>query len=158
MTVNFVAAQPEKMIENVNSRIIRELKKARYSIWLANVWFTDKTIYNILIEKINEGINVEILLPKNVPLNYHELSQVQDFIDAGGEFFLITETGHQSRPNKSFCLVDFSTVIDDDLDYKPIRGKGYSDYFMKEYPEALVEHYINEYFLLKNNDCISRFS
>jgi len=157
MTVNFVAAQPKEMIETVNSRIIRELKKARFSIWLANVWFTDKTIYNLLIEKVNEGINVEILLHKDAPLNCHELSQVQDFIDAGGEFFLINEAGQHNGLNKSFCMIDFSTVIDDDLDFQPVIGTAYSAYFMKEYPEALVEHYINEYFLLKNNYCISRF-
>ena len=158
MVVNLLVAQPERMVESVNRRIIRELKKARFSIWMANVWFTDNTVYDILIEKVKEGINVEAMLHRNTPLDCKEQAQIQEFIDAGGEFFLINETGHNHMLNKGFCMIDYSMVIDEEFDGKSYLEPGFSPYFMREYPEALVDHYINQYFSVKNKYSINRYS
>lgn len=158
MTVSFLAPTPKTMSKNVNSKIIMELKKARFSIWLANLWFTDKAIYDILIEKVKEGVNVEVLLDTNAPLNHTEQSKIQKLTNTGGEFFLTNETKQHQVLNRGFCMIDFSTIIDNDFDCKPPISEGFNTYFMKEYPKTLVNHYVNEYFSVKNNYCISRYS
>jgi hypothetical protein len=158
MTMNFLATRPERKIQNVSERIVEELQRARYSIWIANIWFTDNTIYDLLVEKVKEGINVEMLLSITKIMNCDENAKIQQFIDLGGEFFLINENEHNPLLSKRFCMVDYSTVIDSEFEDKTYRESGYSSYFMREYPESLVDHYFNVYFSIKNKFCINRYS
>jgi hypothetical protein len=158
MNMNYLASRPERKTQSVSERVVYELQKARYSIWIANIWFTDNAIYNLLIEKVKEGINVEIILSINKIMNCDENAKIQQFIDLGGEFFLINETEDITASHKGFCMVDYSTVIDSGFDDKSYLNPGYSAYFMREYPESLVEHYFNEYFSVKNKFCVNRYS
>jgi hypothetical protein len=158
MTMNFLATRPERKIQSISDRIVSELQRARYSIWIANIWFTDNLIYDLLVEKVKEGINVEMLLSINKIMNCDENAKIQQFIDLGGEFFLINENEHNPLLSKRFCMVDYSTVIDSEFEDKTYLASGYSSYFMREYPESLVDHYFNEYFSIKNKFCINRYS
>ena len=158
MTANFLATRPEIRTESVSNRVIGEFQRARYSIWIANIWFTDNAIYDLLIEKVKEGINVEILLSIDHIMSCDEYARLQRFIDIGGELFLINETEQNRILNKGFCMVDYSTVIDSGFEEKTYLEPGYSSYFMHEYPEALVDHYFNEYFSVKNKYCVNRYS
>jgi len=156
MIINFLLTKPVIEQETVSRKIIRELKRARYSIWLANVWFTDNKVYNVLIEKLQEGLNVEIVLKSNQWTMY-ENSNIQEFIDAGGEIYLLNETDNDIVSVEKYCIVDYSTVINDY--FKPVLHlkPGQGALFVKENQETLVEQYINDYLLLKNNYCINRY-
>ena len=156
--MSYLAVKPRQVVESVNQRIIRELDKARFSIWIANVWFTDDEIVDLLIKKVEEGLNVEVILDKNRLLDCREKARVQEFIDAGGEFYLVYETERNQMFNKGFCMLDYATVIDDEFEDRTHLKQGFSTYFLREYPEALVEHYINQYLSVKNNCCINRYS
>jgi len=158
MTINYLATKPEIKAENVSERIVSELQRAKYSIWIANVWFTDNAIYELLIEKVKEGINVEMLLSINKIMNCDENAKIQQFIDMGGEFFLINEAEHNQILHDRFCMVDYSTVIDSGFEDRTYLNQGYSSYFMREYPESLVEHYFKVYFSVKNKFCVNRYS
>lgn len=156
MIINFLLTKPLIEQETVSRKIIRELKKAKYSIWLANVWFTDNKIYDVLIEKLLEGLNVEIVLNSN-QWTLYENSNIQEFIDAGGEIYIVTETNESNAPDDKYCIVDYSTVINDDFKQEFFLKPGQGGNLLKENQETLVEQYINEYLLLKNNYCINRY-
>ncbi len=155
--MSYLAAKPKQVIESVKQRITREFEQARFSIWVANVWFTDDEIVDLLIKKVEEGLNVEIILNKNRTMDCKELAKLQEFIDAGGEFYLINETEDNQMFNKGFCMLDYATIIDDEFEDNSHLNAGFSTYFLREYPEALVEHYINQYLSVKNNYCINRY-
>ena len=99
-----------------------------------------------------DGLNVEMVLSPN-QWTVYENSSIQKFIDAGGEIYLINETDKNNIGFDKYCIIDYSTVINDDfkteLSVKPTQGNS----FLKENQETLVEKYINEYLLLKNNYC-----
>ncbi len=156
--MNFLAAKPRKVIESVNHRIIKEINQAKFSIWIANVWFTDEEIVDLLIKKVGEGLNVEIILNKNRAMDCKEQAKLQEFIDSGGEFYMINETENNRMFDKGFCMLDYATIIDDEFEDKSQLETGFSTYFLREYPEVLVEHYINQYLSVKNNYCINRYS
>ena len=155
--MSYLAARPRQVIESVKQRITREIEQAKFSIWVANVWFTDEEIIDLLIKKVEEGLNVEIILNKNKALDCKEQAKLQEFIDTGGEFYLINEAEGNRMFNKGFCMLDYATIIDDEFEDKSHLESGFSTYFLREYPEALVEHYINQYLSVKNNFCINRY-
>ena len=156
MIINFLLTNQLIEKETVSRRIIRELKKARYSIWLANIWFTDNEIYNVLIEKLNEGLNVEIVLNTN-NWTVYENSNIQKLIDAGGEIFLTNDAFDIPKLTDKYCIVDYSTVINDNVQQEHSLKPGLGASFVKENQETLVEQYINDYLLLKNNYCKNRY-
>ena len=158
MIINFLLSNTQIERETISNKIIRELKKARYSIWLANVWFTDNHVYKLLLEKLEEGLNVEILLGIGA-MSVYENAKLQKFIDFGGEIFIVNEMDHKKLNKKlsQFCIVDYSTIINNDTQaensLKPNRGS----LFLTENQETLIEQYISEYMNLKNNYCINRY-
>ena len=156
MIINFLFTKPVIEKEAVSRKIITELKKARYSIWLANIWFTDNEIYDVLIEKLHEGLNVEIVLSSN-NWSIYENSGIQNFIDAGGEFFLTDEINELNKSSDKYCIVDYSTVINNNKKQEYSLKPGLGASLVKENQETLVEQYINDYLLLKNNYCKNRY-
>jgi hypothetical protein len=158
MTINYLATKPERQSRNVSTRIADEIEHASYSIWIANIWITNNRIFELLIEKAKYGLNVEIILDKGIWMDCEDLHKLQKFIDAGGELYLTEEQEDMPSPEKAFCLIDNCVVIDHQFDDESYKRQGYSNYFMREYPETLVEHYINEYFSVKMNCCVNRYS
>ena len=156
MIINFLLTSPVIEKETVSLKIINELKKAKYSIWLANVWFTDNEIYEVLISKLNEGLNVEIILDTN-NWSVYENSKIQKFIDAGGEIFLFDEISDRNKINDKYCIVDYSIVINNKFKQEYSIKPGLGASYIKENQETLVEHYINDYLLIKNNYCVNRY-
>ncbi|MFN8258822.1 MAG: phospholipase D-like domain-containing protein [Bacteroidales bacterium] len=158
MTMNLLAKKTTNQAFTVSEQVVYEFERARYSIWIANIWFTDTAIYNLLMKKLREGINVEVILSAGKFMSCDENARIRKFIQAGGEFFPIRETEENKLCSSGFCMVDYSTVIDNGFTDKSYLQSGYSAYFIREYPEALVEHYFNEYFSIKNNFCVNRYS
>jgi hypothetical protein len=158
MTINYLAKKTEWQAQSASARITQEIEHASYSIWIANIWITNNEIFGLLIEKAKCGLNVEILIDTGMWMDCDDLHKIQDFIDAGGEFYLTNEPDDIPGPEKAFCIIDNCVAIDHQLDNKSYKKQGYSHYFMREYPETLVEHYINEYFSIKNNNCLNRYS
>jgi hypothetical protein len=48
--------------EDIQNQIIEQIKSAKYSIWVAVAWFTDKTLFDLLIIKKQEGLNIQIIV------------------------------------------------------------------------------------------------
>jgi hypothetical protein len=158
MTINYLARKPEWKIQDAGMSLAMELERARYSIWIANIWVTNNEIFELLINKAKQELNVEIILDKGVWMDCEDLHKLQRFIDAGGELYMVEEQKDGLSPEKAFCIIDNCVAIDHESNNKSYRKQGYSNYFMREYPETLVEHYINEYFSVKKKFCVNRYS
>jgi hypothetical protein len=158
MTINYLARKPEWRIQDAGMRLAIELERARYSIWIANIWITNNELFELLIDKAKQGLTVEIILDKGVWMDCEDLSKLQRFIDVGGELYLTQDRENGLDLHNAFCIIDNSIAIDHESDNKTYKQSGYCNYFIREYPETLVEHYINEYFSVKKNCCLNRYS
>jgi hypothetical protein len=158
MTISYLATKPEWNVQDARMSLSVELERACYSIWIANIWITDNGIFELLIEKAKSGISVEILIDNGLWLDCDDLAILQRFIDAGGELFILEEKYQIFKPENAFCIIDNCVAIDHQIENKPHKQNGYSNYFMREYPETLVEHYINEYLSVKKNCCANRYA
>ena len=155
MIINYLVSSPRLEKESLSKQILNQLKKAEYSIWLSNIWFGNKRLYDILMDKLEQGLNVEVLLnPALFALN--DNYKIQDFIDNGGELYTLPQNNEGSFTNK-YCIIDYSTVISDDFKAEYSVKPQHGSVLVKESESTMVEHYINDYMLLKNNYCVNRY-
>ena len=54
--------QTEALFKDIAERIRLELEQAEHSIYIAVAWFTNRTLFNTLIEKARKGITVQLML------------------------------------------------------------------------------------------------
>lgn len=55
----------EILFDDIQNRIIDEIREAKFSIWIAMAWFTNKKIFDELLKKRNEGLDVKIIIDNN---------------------------------------------------------------------------------------------
>jgi len=51
--------------ENIQQQIIDELDNAKYTIWIAMAWFTNKELFDVLVRKKTQGINIQVIVDDN---------------------------------------------------------------------------------------------
>ena len=97
----------EIYFEEIQSQIKDELSKAKYLIWIAVAWFTDKSLYETLIQKAKEGINIQLIV-------------IDDEINRNsgiefGKHFLVRKVPKKGKfenlMHHKFCIIDLMTVM-----------------------------------------------
>ena len=93
--------------EEIQEQIIEQIESARFLIWIAVAWFTDKQIFRNLVAKKNQGVNVQLIIiddetNKNSGINYENEFETYR-IPAFGKYNNIM--------HNKFCIVDLRTVI-----------------------------------------------
>ncbi len=105
-TANEINSAKEKR----EQQIIAEIEKAKYCIWLADTWFYGHSILEALTNKVEHGLNVEIIITKTQQ-DTAQSPWIQQFVDAGGELFFVEEANSEQFKYEKFCIIDFKTVI-----------------------------------------------
>lgn len=92
--------------EQIQKNIIYQINQAKFIIWVAVAWVTDKILFDHLVEKKNQGINVQLIIiddeiNKNSGLNYEKI-----------EIYKIKKNGaYENIMHNKFCIIDLKTVI-----------------------------------------------
>ena len=92
--------------EEIAPAIIEQIELAKFIIWVAVAWFTDRKLFEKLLAKKNEGVNVQLIIidddiNRNSGLKYEEL-----------ETYKIPKIGtHENIMHNKFCIIDLKTVI-----------------------------------------------
>ncbi len=95
--------------QEIKSQIIEGIKNARFTIWIAVAWFTDKDIGNELRVKHQAGVNVRIIVNDDETTEKHGLK----FDTRGIEYSKVSPNsiwGKKLMHNK-FCIIDLYKVI-----------------------------------------------
>ncbi len=53
------------LFKDIQKQIVEEIKSAKYMILIAVAWFTDPVLYNELIKKKSDGLNIQIVIDNN---------------------------------------------------------------------------------------------
>ena len=85
--------------------IIHSINKAKYTIWVAVAWFTDKDLARLLLQKSREGVNVQVIMSKCDDINNH----IGHFLDHKIELYGIDNKNNLMH-NK-FCIIDLHIVL-----------------------------------------------
>lgn len=92
----------------IRSTIIKEISKAENEILIAVYWFTNQELFNILLEKLKEGIQIELIIHNDFINNRESGLPFQEFIENGGKFYF--SDGNNPMHNK-FCVIDKKVLI-----------------------------------------------
>jgi phosphatidylserine/phosphatidylglycerophosphate/cardiolipin synthase-like enzyme len=91
--------------DDIKSLLINELTKAKFTVWVAVAWFTDKDLANLLYKKSKEGLNVQIIINGD-KIN----SKLSTKLSGYFETYLVPESNRKLMHNK-FCVIDLNRVI-----------------------------------------------
>lgn len=93
--------------EDIQSQIIQELEKAKFLVWVAVAWFTNKELYDILHKKRVEGLSIQALI-------IDDEINANSKLNFGKDFYVIKvpKKGYfENIMHNKFCVIDLKTVI-----------------------------------------------
>ena len=97
--------------DKIHKHIETNLKTSKTSIIIAVAWFTDTRLFNILCEKADEGVHVELLMA-NHEINHDSNIKYRDLINKGGQLFWIGKEGaYAPLMHNKFCIIDNTILI-----------------------------------------------
>ena len=103
-----MANNTEVIFENIEQRILKEIEDAHYAIFVSVAWFTNKKLFNALLEKAKNNCYVSIIIQLD-EINSQcgiDYSQIQV---GRSECFQISKDAELLHDK--FCVVDFKKVI-----------------------------------------------
>lgn len=91
----------------IREQILNELKKAEFTIWLAVAWFTDSILFEYLLVKKAQGLNIQIII------NEDEINNTSGLDYRQFEVYKLPLLGPRSmnKMHHKFCIIDFHIVI-----------------------------------------------
>lgn len=94
--------------ENIRHYILEELDKASDKIVVAIYWFTNESLFNKLLEKLENGVEVELIIYNDYINNRETGLDFQKFIDVGGKFYF---SNSENPMHNKFCIIDEMVLI-----------------------------------------------
>jgi len=94
--------------EQIRKVILCELELAQKKIVIAVYWFTNETLFEKLLEKVELGLEVQLIIHNDYINNRLTGLDFQKFIDKGGKFFF---SGNSNPMHNKFCIIDNICLI-----------------------------------------------
>jgi len=101
-------ADVEVVFEEQKNKIIEEISEAKFTIWIAVAWFTLDEIYDLLIQKSIEGIDVRIIVSKD-EINKSKYDKYKDKLNIKG--YPKFGAYNDNLMHNKFCVIDLKKVI-----------------------------------------------
>lgn len=140
--------QTEAIFENISSRIQEEINKAQKSIYIAVAWFTNKNIFEQLLQKAKEGCSIHIIVSNdkinnNSSINFEKLNKYK------GKVYKIGNGANELMHNK-FCVIDYNTVITGSYNWSYKAESNFENIVINYNDTSLAEQFVKEYIQIKN--------
>ena len=96
------------VFDEIKDTIIQGIRNAKYIIWVAVAWFTDKEIFDELVLKKAEGLNIRIITSDEQSNQYlmSELTETFDTVKIP-----LSGTYLSNRLHDKFCIIDLEYVM-----------------------------------------------
>lgn len=94
--------------DDIRQQLLTEIENAQEKIVVAVYWFTNKTLFQRLIDKVEAGLNVELIIHNDYINNREAGLPFQEFIDKGGEFYFSSTLNPM---HNKFCVIDNTVLI-----------------------------------------------
>lgn len=102
-------AMIEAHFENIRNLIISNIRNSKTEIKIAVAWFTQKQLYDAVLDALERGVKVSLIMMKDfINCGIYGLP-LQGFVDKGGVLHFVSNRGWTMH-NK-FCLFDNCMVI-----------------------------------------------
>ena len=127
---------------SIRKILVNALCQANASIDIAVAWFTNEEIFDAILSKLDNGVNVRIVLI-NDDINHCSGLDFQVFIDKGGKLFF-GRTGYFMH-NK-YCIIDGKTVYTGSYNYTYFaEHSNFENIVCISEEESAVSEYVKNY-------------
>lgn len=96
--------------QNIRQQLLEEITTAKQQIVVAVAWFTDKRLFNLLVEKSKEGLDVQLMIADD-DINKQYGPDFLELRKVGGSLVLVSAPNPETLMHNKFCVIDGSTVI-----------------------------------------------
>jgi len=127
---------------------MNELKTASQSIYVAVAWFTDKKLFDILCQKANEGIDVQLIvmdddITRNCQISYKLLET------HGGRLYLIDSGFTGVVMHNKFCIIDNNITITGSYNWSYKAQSNHENITITKDNLQLAEMFLSEFKRIK---------
>ena len=93
------------VFDEIKETIVQGIRNAKYTIWIAVAWFTDKEIFDELVLRKEAGVNVRIIT-SDADTNRYLIEKLK----SNFELVQVSGTGRNMFHDK-FCIIDLEYVM-----------------------------------------------
>ena len=135
--------QTEAVFEGISKRIEKELKTAQSSIYIAVAWFTNRNLFDVLLEKAQDGIHVQLML-SNDHINTNSHVDHTQLRIKNSAAYLIGDGDRDLMHNK-FCVIDGDTVINGSYNWSYKAERNHESIVITKGDNFLAEQFIVQF-------------
>lgn len=137
--------------ENIHLQIIHHIQNAKSDIKICVAWFTDYEIYSKLVDKLKEGLNIEVIVA-NHKFNKKSRVDFKDFLKYKGKVGYIGNLDDSSRDSfmhNKFCIIDNNVVITGSYNWSFKARMNDENILIIQDDSLLTKQFENKFFDLK---------
>jgi len=135
--------QTEAIFENIAERIQEEIGKAQKSVFIAVAWFTNKNLFNELVNKARNGCTISLII-SNDDINLNSSIDFEQLLTAKSKVYKIGNGNTELMHNK-FCVIDYSTVITGSYNWSYKAESNFENVIITRNDTTLAEQFISEF-------------
>jgi len=139
--------QTEAVFENIAERIQQEINKAQKSVFVAVAWFTNKNLFNTLIEKAKNGCSVSLII-SNDSINVNSGIDFDKLVLAKSKVYKVGNGESELMHNK-FCIIDYSTVITGSYNWSYKAETNFENVIITYNDTVLAEQFVAEFITIR---------
>lgn len=135
--------QTEVLFEHIAKRLSHELNQAKLSIYVAVAWFTRHDLFDILLEKAEQGVKVQLLISNdminlNSGIDYASLNTGLSAMHFIGD-------GKKDLMHNKFCIIDENVIINGSYNWSYKAEKNHENITIISGDTRLAEHFIEQF-------------
>jgi len=135
--------ETEAIFESIAERIIQEIGKAKQSVFLAVAWFTNKDLFNELLNRALNGCTIKLIISndrinRNSQIDFSQLKVGKSCVYKVGD-------GESELMHNKFCIIDHNTVITGSYNWSYKAESNYENILITQNDTALAEQFIAEF-------------
>jgi hypothetical protein len=135
--------QTDAVFENIAERIQQEISKAQKSVFIAVAWFTNKNLFNELVNKARNGCTISLII-SNDNINLNSSIDFEQLLTAKSKVYKIGNGDTELMHNK-FCVIDYSTVITGSYNWSYKAESNFENVIITSNDTTLAEQFISEF-------------
>lgn len=131
--------------DEIKETIIQGIRNAKYAIWVAVAWFTDKDIFQELLVKKKQGISIRIITS-----NEKSNMFLMDELEKNFKVVKVSLKGAylSNRMHDKFCIIDFEFVMHGSYNWS--RSAEYNDETLataldRDFVKKFADEFMNLY-------------
>lgn len=136
------------LFTGIKNFIIEKLNGAGSSIRVAVAWFTNDDLFQVLLQLLDKGIKVELVIIDD-HINRNEFGlDFNIFISKGGHFYLSTK---EKNMHNKFCVIDNKMVITGSYNWTYYAETRNWENIIVSNDEFIINQYENEFEEIKKS-------